>query len=161
MSRDMDGAPAPRPLTQWIDHLKRERIAGRKTRAVSKKRRAITEQRATHAEQLLAEIVAGADVIAVGVDPEGYPAAYLLLTLHRGSFDDLASFGAEREDLETSHDREPGEDDEPSVGVDADEFDPCDLGEQKQYPATADEAMVAQARFRIADRAGSMRRASR
>jgi hypothetical protein len=110
-------AVATRPLT---DYLKRLRLA-KKASASRKSQRALTEQRVGEAEQLLADIITGADIIGHGVDPGSYPAAYLLLPLHRGAFDDLATFGAEREDFESSHDREPDSNDEPSHGDDAPE----------------------------------------
>jgi len=139
----------PSRLTDWIEHLRRRSIAAKKGRAAAKRRRAVTTQRLADAERLLADIIAAADVIGHGPHPEGYhPAAYLLLTLHRHTFEDLAAFGSELEDLEDTDDREPDVDDEPSHGADAPELDCCDLGEEPAYPRSQDRAMIDAARAR-------------
>jgi hypothetical protein len=148
MSLTSSGAKAPLSLRQWIDHLKRQRLAGKKARQAERQRRIANKQKLAQADRLIAEIVASADLIGQGVDPDGYPAAYLLLTLNRDAFDRLAIFGAELEDLEDSQDAEPEVDDEPSIGADELEFDPCDLGEPRTYPATADQAIIAETKAR-------------
>ncbi|HEY1504103.1 MAG TPA: hypothetical protein VGF92_07375 [Stellaceae bacterium] len=211
MPLDNTGAPAPRPLTQWIEHLKRGRAAAKKARAVTKRRRAITQQRVAKAEGLLADIINSADIIGHGVAAGqyfDYPVVHLLVTLHHAAFNELAIFGAEFEDSEDSHDAEPTEadegeltlgrtervaqpeergtddaepssgatqmvdqrrwhegpvtdleldraDHEASVGADTLEFDACDLGEQREYPATPDEAIIEEARSRYAAATGN------
>ena len=148
MSVTSGGAKAPLSLRQWIDHLKRQRLAGRKARQAERQRRTANRQKLAQADRLIAEIIASADLIGQGVDPDGYPAAYLLLTLNRDAFDKLAIFGAELEDLEADMDAEPGEDEEPSIGIDECELDPAELGEPKQYPDAADEAIIAETKAR-------------
>jgi hypothetical protein len=68
--------------------------------------------------------------------------------LNRDAFDRLAIFGAELDDLEDSQDAEPDVDEEPSIGADAPEFDPCDLGEPRAYPAAANAAILAETKAR-------------
>jgi hypothetical protein len=148
MPLDHPGAPAPRPLSTWIDHLKRRRLASKKGREAERQRCTASRHKLAQADRLIAEIIASADLIGQGIDPDGYPAAYLLLTLHRSAFEGLATFGAELEDLEDSNDAEPEVDDEPSVGADTPEFDPCDLGEPRAYPAAANAAILAETKAR-------------
>jgi hypothetical protein len=199
------GAPAPRPLTQWIEHLKRRKIAGRKARGAVKRQRAITKQRLASAEHLIADIIASSDVIAQGTQGNRWgndePVVFVLLTLHSALFNDLGIFGSELEDTEDSNDAEPPvdeatlgrtervmqpieesrEDTEPSIGSTAmldqrrwhdgpvtdleldraddepepAEFDPCDLGEQSDYPAAQDGAIIEEARSRFETAAGA------
>jgi hypothetical protein len=200
------GAPAPRPLTQWIEHLKRRKIAGRKARGAVKRQRAITKQRLASAEHLIADIIASSDVIAQGTQGNRWgndePVVFVLLTLHSALFNDLGIFGSELEDTEDSNDAEPPVDEatlgrtervmqpieesrddaEPSLGATQmhdqrrwhegpvtdleldradderngdDEPEPCDLGEQRDYPAAQDRAIIEQARSRFAAATGA------
>jgi hypothetical protein len=110
MPLDSTGAPAPRPLTQWVEHLKRRKIAGRKARGALKRQRAITKQRLARAERLLSHVIEDADIVGQGTAPGtygDYPVIYLLVALHSADFNNLAIFGAELEDGEDTHDAEP------------------------------------------------------
>jgi hypothetical protein len=120
----LTGAPAPRPLAQWIEHLKRTRLAAKKARGVHRQRHAATQARLREVEKLLGEIIASGDVIAQGAQENswgnGEPVVFVLLTMHTASFNNLAIFGSELEDLEDSHDAEP---DRLTGEI---EFDECD-----------------------------------
>jgi hypothetical protein len=109
-------APAPRPLTTWIEHLKRRKIAGRKARSAVKRQRAVTKQRLAAAEHLIADVIASGDVIAQGTQGNRWgndePVVFVMLTLHSALFNNLAIFGSELEDTEDTHDAERTEADE-------------------------------------------------
>jgi len=75
-----------------------------------------------HAAEILHHILNG-DVIGRG--PDGH--VFVLLEIESWVFGRLCRWGAEAEDMEDSHDAEPGEDDEPSIGIDVPEHDDCDL----------------------------------
>ena len=149
MARNQGGAAAPHPLTQWIDHLKRSRLAAKKARRAERKRRAATKARLFDAERLLASIIASADVVAQGVDPEGAPSVYMLLTLHTARFNDLAIFGSELEDLEDGGDAEPTEADEGEATLGRTErlMQPEEEGRDDTEPDLGSTGMVDQRRW--------------
>jgi hypothetical protein len=139
----LTGAPAPRPLTQWIEHLKRTRLAAKKARGIQRQRRVSTQKRLAEAEHLIGQVIDGADVIAQGAarDAGGaYPAVYLLVTLHSAHFNDLAIFGSEIEDMEDSHDQE-------ATPFDDREEDRSDDEPSTEYGAK-DQAIIEAARAR-------------
>jgi hypothetical protein len=131
MPLDSTGAPAPRTLTDWVQHLKRRKIAGGKARGAVTRQRAATKQRLAIAEHLIADIIASGDVVAQGSEENRWgnaePVVFVLLTLHSALFNHLAIFGSELEDLEDTNDAERDEhtgeleadraDEEPSLGA--------------------------------------------
>jgi len=109
----------PSRLIDWIDHLKRRRIAAKKTRATVKHRRAVTEQRLAKADAIIKEIAESGDIIGQGQiaadDRWSVPVTFVLLALEPWAFRDLCEYGAALADDEDSHDREP-EVDEHTLG---------------------------------------------
>jgi hypothetical protein len=147
------GAPAPRPLSQWVEHLKRRKIAGRKARGAVKRQRAVTKQRLATAEHLIADIIASSDVIAQGAQGNRWgnaePVVFVLLTLHSALFNDLGIFGSELEDTEDTHDAERTEADEGEHDLGRTEriMQPEELGTDDAEPSLGATMMVDQRRW--------------
>lgn len=155
MPLDSTGAPAPRPLTTWIEHLNRRKIAAKKVRATVRKRRVVTEQRLCRTEQALGDIIAGADIIAdIAINDDELlrpiSGVCLLVTLERWQFEQLCALGAELEDLEDSCDHEP-EVDEHTLGRSERVMQPEEDGSDDGEPSLGSTGMVDQRRWHEGD----------
>jgi hypothetical protein len=150
MPLDGISTPASRPLRDWIDHLKRRKLAAKKTRAIVKKRRAVSEQRLCRTEQCLVDIIDGADLIGKGpVETHGWSCGsgvYLLVALPMPVFDTLCKIGADLEDLEDTHDAEP-EVDEHTLGRTERLMQPEEFGQEDREPSLGSTGMTDQRRW--------------
>ncbi len=115
----MSGAPAPRALSQWIEHLKRRRLAGKKARQVQRQRRHFSEARLERAEAIIKEITESGDILGQGkmvTEDWPVPVTFVLLALEPWAFKSLCDYGGDLQDDEDTNDAEPGHDAEHTLG---------------------------------------------
>jgi hypothetical protein len=101
------------PLSRWGERLARLKIIRRKARAEDGKRRRFSQARLFMTALILRDIIDGTDFLGEvnvrdEVDyPRNVPSVCLLVTMSAHRFERLCEIGAELEDLEDTHDREP------------------------------------------------------